>query len=155
MPFSTAPAPAVRTYTDPDQAIARIDEIYGEQIRFLTERFRLFAEGDDPPERVRGFYPYVEMTSRTAAQLDSRLAYGFVPAPGTYRATLTRPDLFGEYYREQFELLLKNHGGPLAVGLSSRPIPIHFALARESFVEATLDSRQQAVLGDYFDLPDG
>ena len=154
MPFSTAPAPAVRSYTNPDDAIARIDEIYAEQIRFLTERFRGFAGGEDPPERVRGFYPYVEMTSRTAAQLDSRLAYGFVSTPGTYRATLTQPDLFNDYYREQFDLLLKNHGGSLSVGLSSRPIPIHFALARESFVEATLDSRQQAVLGDFFDLPD-
>jgi AMP nucleosidase len=150
----TAPAPEIRSYQDPAQAVERIAEIYNTQIRFLTERFQIFSQGEDPPRRVRGFYPFIEMTSRTASQLDSRLAYGFVANPGTYRATLTRPDLFGDYYREQFELLVKNHGGPLTVGLSNRPIPIHFGLVREAFVEATLDARQQAVLGDHFDLPD-
>ncbi len=85
----TAPAPEIRTYDEPDRAVDRIAELYDEQIRFLTERFQLFSQGEDPPRRVRGFYPFIEMTSRTVAQLDSRLAYGFVSTPGTYRATLT------------------------------------------------------------------
>ena len=29
------------------------------------------------------------------------------PGPGTYETTLTRPDLFGDYYLEQFRLLLR------------------------------------------------
>ena len=40
----------------------------------------------------------------------SRLSYGFVAGPGTFQTTLTRPDLFSNYYLEQFRLLLKNHG---------------------------------------------
>lgn len=85
----TAPEPEIRTYDEPAQAVERIAQLYSEQVRFLTERFKTFSEGEDPAQRVRGFYPYVEMTSRTVAQLDSRLAYGFVSNPGTYRATLT------------------------------------------------------------------
>jgi AMP nucleosidase len=61
-------------------------------------------------DHVRACYPFVRVHTATVARADSRLAYGFVAGPGTYETTLTRPDLFGNYYREQFELLLKNHG---------------------------------------------
>lgn len=47
----------------------------------------------------------------------------------TYETTLTRPDLFADYYLEQFRLLLRNHHVSLEVGTSSQPIPVHFSFA--------------------------
>lgn len=154
MILTLEPRPADAEFRDPDAAVARVDEIYRRQIGFLRDRFRAFAAGETAAGRVRAFYPYVEITSRSLARLDSRLAYGFVPTPGTYRASLTRPDLFAAYYREQFELLMGHHQAALTVGLSNRAIPIHFALDRDSHVEAGLTAERLALVGEHFDLPD-
>ena len=43
---------------------------------------------------------------------------------GDYRATVTRPDLFGAYYPEQIALVMRRHGIPVQIGLSHRPIPL-------------------------------
>jgi AMP nucleosidase len=42
----------------------------------------------------------------------------------------------------------------LTVGISNRPIAIHFALDQYSFVEGALDPARLEILGDFFDLPD-
>ncbi|MGP1667672.1 MAG: chorismate synthase, partial [Rhodanobacter sp.] len=39
---------------------------------------------------------------------DSRLSFGYVASPGTYSTTITRPDLFGNYLRQQIGLLIEN-----------------------------------------------
>jgi AMP nucleosidase len=105
-------------------------------------------------QRVRACYPYVRVHTNTVARADSRLAYGFVAGPGTFETTLTRPDLFTGYYLEQFELLLRNHGVPLEVGLSNHPIPIHFSFAEHDHVEGTITLQRRVLLRDLFDLPD-
>jgi AMP nucleosidase len=90
----------------------------------------------------------------TVARRDSRRAYGFVAGPGTYETTLTRPDLFGNYYREQFRLLLDNHDVPVEVGTSSQPIPVHFSLTEGDHLEGSLGPEQRQLMRDLFDLPD-
>jgi AMP nucleosidase len=141
-------------FDDAQFGLDYVRAIYADQIRWLTERFQDFAAGKPLAGRQRAFYPYVQLTTSTHARLDSRLSYGFVRAPGVYRASLTRPDLFEEYYREQFEALINNHHVPLEVGLSNRPIPIHFALGENLHVEAGLDPERLSIIGDLFDLPD-
>jgi AMP nucleosidase len=148
------PKPATLFFEKPRAALDHIRSIYDQQVRFLIERFQEFSGGAEFALRQRAFYPYVQITTKTLARLDSRLSFGFVRAPGVYRATLTRPDLFGDYYEEQFTALLKNHGMPIEAGLSNRPIPIHFALGENLHLEARLDPDRAALLGDVFDLPD-
>jgi AMP nucleosidase len=148
------PASATREFTDAAEAVEHVRAIYAAETGYLVQRLRAYVAGEDLPHRVRAFYPFVQLRTDNLTRLDSRLAYGFVPAPGTYRATLTRPDLFAGYYREQFELLLRNHDVPLTVGLSNRPIPIHFALGDNLAIEGTLDGDRLAQIGEIFDLPD-
>ena len=148
------PRPVPTRFTDAAAALAEVRSIYAAQSAYLVTRFQEYVRGTDLPRRVRGFYPYVEITTTSHARLDSRLSYGFVLAPGTYRATLTRPDLFGDYYLKQFELLLTNHKVALEVGLSNRPIPIHFALGENRHPEANLDLARLELVGDFFDLPE-
>jgi AMP nucleosidase len=148
------PAPIVASFSEPAAALARVAELYDAQRDFLVRRFRAFAEGETLTQHVRAFYPYVEIATKSAARLDSRVAYGFLATPGTYRTSLTRPDLFADYYLEQFELLLRHHGGTLSVGLSHRPIPIHFALGPDLHIEGALDQTRLARVGENFDLPD-
>ncbi|GIL38913.1 AMP nucleosidase [Roseiterribacter gracilis] len=141
-------------FTNAEEALAAITAIYDDSIESLRRSFTRFVRGENFGERQRAFYPYVQVTTTSVAPVDSRLAYGFLAAPGTYRATLTRPDLFAKYYLEQFRLLLENHGQPLEVGVSNRSIPIHFALGENLHLEGNLDQARLRSLGDAFDLPD-
>ena len=103
---------------------------------------------------MRATYPVVRVHTDTFARADSRLSYGFVAGPGTYETTLTRPDLFGNYYLEQFRLLLQNHGVALEVGTSTQPIPVHFSFAEHDHIEGTLSPERRLLMRDVFDLPD-
>jgi len=148
------PTGAAEQFNDADAAFARVRNIYDTNTAFLRDRFAAFARGEAFEERVLACYPYVQITTETTTRVDTRLAYGFVPGPGTYRTTLTRPDLFGHYYQEQLKLLLKSHNMPLEVGVSSMPIPLHFAYPEGPHVEGELQPERLNYLTDFFHLPD-
>ena len=153
MPLTTEPVPA-QQFTEPDEALAHVQKLYRQQIEHLRGAMQRFVAGEDVPERVRAFYPYVRVHTTTVARADTLLAYGFVEGPGLFETTLTRPDLFGNYYAEQFRLLRKSHGVALEVGLSEHPIPIHFSFDHDDHVEGTLSAERRLLMRDRFDLPD-
>ncbi|MEY8877520.1 MAG: AMP nucleosidase, partial [Leptothrix sp. (in: b-proteobacteria)] len=142
------------SFTDASAALAHAKSIYDSGIGHLRQALREFVGGAVFSSRVRACYPFVRVRVDTVARPDSRLAYGFVSGPGVYETTLTRPDLFRHYYREQFGLLLKNHGVALEVGLSSQPIPVHFSLAEGDHLEGAMPPERRQLLRDLFDLPD-
>jgi AMP nucleosidase len=143
-----------RFFTDAREAVAHIRELYETGTGFLRNHFKELASGATHSERLSAFYPYVAITTTQPTIIDTRLSFGFVPGPGRYSTTLTRPDLFEDYYIAQFELLLKNHHVPLEVGISTTPIPIHFAFNDGMHVEGSLDASRVALMRQIFDLPD-
>jgi AMP nucleosidase len=143
-----------RTFTDAGEALQHASTIYNSGIAHLRESLQRYVSGEEVTAHVRACYPYLRVQTDTVARADSRLAYGFVAGPGTYETTLTRPDLFGDYYLDQFTLLLKNHGVSLEVGLSAQPIPVHFSLAEHDHLEGSLTPERRMLLRDVFDLPD-
>jgi AMP nucleosidase len=145
---------ATQTFTDADSALRYAGELYDSAIAQLRQSLHEFVGGAALAERVRACYPFVRIETHTVARADSRLSYGFVAGPGTYETTLTRPDLFANYYREQFDLLLRNHGVPIEVGVSHQPIPVHFSFAEHDHVEGSLSPQRRLLLRDLFDLPD-
>ncbi len=149
-PLFVAPA----RFDHADEALERVQQIYDAGVAHLREALQRFVAGEPLAHPVRACYPFVRLSTGTGTRPDSRLAYGFVAGRGTYETTLTRPDLFADYYREQFALLLRNHGVPLEVGTSTQPIPVHFALAADETFEGQLDAERRARLRDLFDLPD-
>ncbi len=154
--MSSRPHVAPRMFDDPSAALAQVRAIYDDSIRHLREALQRFVEGETPTERVRACYPYVRVQTETVARADSRLSYGFVAGPGAFETTLTRPDLFADYYTEQFRLLLKNHGQQqmqIEVGLSAQPIPIHFSFAEHDHIEGSLSAERRLLMRDVFDLP--
>ena len=153
-PFAAPPFLAPQRFTDPEAALRQVQAIYGASTDHLTRALQHFVAGSTPTRRVRAFYPSVRVQTDTVAHPDSRLSYGFVAGPGTYETTLTRPDLFADYYLEQFRLLLRNHDVALQVGTSHEPIPLHFALAAHEHVEGSLDAARRLRMRDLFDLPD-
>ena len=121
-------------FDDPQAAFDHVRSIYETGTAHLRDRLHRFVDGEAFERRIRAYYPFVRIHTDTVARADSRLSYGFVAGPGTYQTTLTRPDLFDDYYREQFGLLLANHGVPLEIGTSIQPIPVHFALGEHDVV---------------------
>lgn len=143
-----------KEFKDAQEALESITAIYEEQTEYLRNAFIALSEGHEFSERIQGFYPYVRITTKYARRSDTRLSYGFAPRPGSYSTTVTRPDIFDYYYRTQFELIFKNHDVPIEVGVSTTPIPLHFALGPDFHLEKDLSAEQLASIGDLFDVPD-
>ncbi|MBX3599632.1 MAG: AMP nucleosidase [Rubrivivax sp.] len=153
LPLFIAPA----QFDDADAALAQVQAIYRSSVGHLRDALQRFVAGAEVGPsfpHVRACYPFVRVRTTTVARADSRLSYGFVAGPGSFETTLTRPDLFAAYYREQFRLLLKNHGVSLEVGTSAQPIPVHFSLAEGDHLEGTLPPERRLLMRDRFDLPD-
>jgi len=154
LPTFIAPA----RFTDPASALARAREIYDSSIAHLRSAMQRFVAGESLPGHVRACYPFVRVQTDTVARLttgeSARLSYGFVAGPGRFETTLSRPDLYAEYYFEQFTLLLENHGVELEVGTSSQPIPVHFSFAENDHIEGNLSAERRQLMRDVFDLPD-
>ena len=154
LPTFIAPA----RFTDAASALARAREIYDSSIAHLRSAMQRFVAGESLPGHVRACYPFVRVQTDTVSRLNSgenaRLSYGFVAGPGRFETTLSRPDLYAEYYFEQFTLLLENHGVELEVGTSSQPIPVHFSFAENDHIEGNLSAERRQLMRDVFDLPD-
>jgi AMP nucleosidase len=145
-------------HTDADSALAQVQALYQISLDHLRQAMREFVSGKQFEQRVRAFYPFVRIHTKTGALQASSdgagLSYGFVAEPGRYETTLTRPDLFAAYYREQFRLLLQNHGGSLEVGMSHQPIPVHFSFADNDHIEGEMSAERRQLMREVFDLPD-
>ncbi|MEJ5125507.1 AMP nucleosidase [Comamonas sp. MYb21] len=154
MTFTKPAFTAPTSHRTASSALAQVQAIYAEQIGFLRQAMQRFVAGETPAAPYRACYPFVRLHTRTVARADSKLAYGFVEGPGHYETTLTRPDLFANYYAEQFRLLIENHGVELEVGTSNQPIPIHFSFADNDHIEGQLSAERRMLMRDVFDLPD-
>ncbi|MGR6431500.1 AMP nucleosidase [Rhizobium sp. PAMB 3174] len=141
------------TVDDPAEAVERLSELYERNTRFLTGAFAALAESGVLQGRFRACYPQVSIETTSFGHVDSRLSYGHVTAPGVYTTTVTRPELFRYYLKQQLGLLMKNHGVPVTISESATPIPLHFAFGEDSYVEAT-PAMADILLRDIFDTPD-
>jgi AMP nucleosidase len=154
----TPPPIATEGFTDAAAAVARLEQIYERNTRFLREHFEAYVNGKALSTRIRATYPFVRIATATYVRLDSRLAYGFVAGPGVHETTVTRPDVFRAYLTHQIRRLIENHGVPIEIGESNEPIAIHFAYRRDINIEATLASGDTSgvmrQLRDHFDVPD-
>ncbi len=144
----------IQEFKDADKAVAAIEKVYDESVKTLTVAFEGFTKGKKIKERVRAYYPYLRIKTTTRPENDGLLSYGFVTSPGTYEATLTRPELFGSYYKNQIQHLLDAHGVAVEVGISNVPIPVHFALGEDYHLEGDLSVEQIKQLPNIFDQPD-
>jgi AMP nucleosidase len=149
---------APQHFLNASEALAQVQRIYEQSIAHLRDAMRRFVAGDDALGHVRACYPLVRVKTDTVSRQGNAegagLSYGFVAGPGRFETTITRPDLFDAYYREQFELLLHNHGVALEVCTSTQPIPVHFSFADNDHIEGTMDATRRARMRDVFDLPD-
>ena len=149
---------APQSFTDAAEALAQVGRIYDGSIAHLRDAMQRFVAGEDISERVRACYPLVRIHTDTVSRASTadiaRLSFGFVAGAGRFETTLTRPDLYHDYFLEQFRLLLENHSVQLEVCTSSQPIPVHFSFSEHDHVEGNMPSQRRALMRDVFDLPD-
>jgi AMP nucleosidase len=150
-PILTPPARASRDFTDAAEAVAYLIALYDEAVAFLGDGFRTAVTGGSLPGRYRAMYPEIRVAVSSFAPVDSRLSFGHVGQPGIYATTVTRPDLFRDYYTQQIGLVIRNHGVPVTVGPSQTPMPLHFAMAGQAVPQ---DGALEFALRDAFDVPD-
>ena len=150
----TPDVPAPEAFTDAKEAVARLEELYQIAVRFLCDNFSDTLASGQPKARFRAFYPEIRLTTVSFAPTDSRLSFGHVSEPGTYAATVTRPDLFRHYLEQQIGLLLRNHEVPVVIGASETAMPVHFAVANDADVTVPQDGAMEFQLRDVFDVPD-
>lgn len=138
-------------FHDADAAVERISAIYTASVQAIRATFSALRERR-AAQPVDAAYPYLGIAiGRAELHVDARLSYGVLLEPGVYGTTLTRPDLFGRYYREQIDLLLRHHRVPVVVGASERQIPLPFVIE-----EAVTDVGEAEIraLQKHFTLPD-
>ena len=83
------------SFMDADKAVQELKRIYARNTQFLRDCFEAVGRGEAPGGRARAFYPELRFTTTSYAQVDTRLAYGHVTAPGSYSTSITRPDQIG------------------------------------------------------------
>lgn len=142
----------LEAFSDVDAALARVREVYQSGTAELRGRFGRFLAGEAIEAEAAPCYPYLGMEiAPSEVSRSGESSYGKLPGAGAFGTTLTRPDLFRDYYRAQLELLLDTYGKPLWVGRSRRPIPLTFVVE-----EATADLTAEKVhaLRGLFPLPE-
>ncbi|ARO15770.1 AMP nucleosidase [Ketogulonicigenium robustum] len=154
MTFLSPPETDPQSFTDAAAAVQRLQDLYREATGFLRTEFLNALTQGRPAGRVRAYYPEIRVTTTSYARTDSRLSFGHVAEPGTYATTVTRPDLYRNYLTQQLDILMRNHQVPVTIGVSSTPMPVHFAVAGDDGVTIPQDGALDFILRDVFDVPD-
>ncbi len=142
----------MKPFTSADEALERVREIYRAGVDDVRHRFADYLAGgsDEPGEAP--CYPYAGIVIDQAdIHSGSERSFGILRGAGAFGITLTRPDLFDDYYREQFDLLIANYERPVWIGRSMQPIPLPFVIE-----EATADLTAERIhdLNSRFHMPD-
>ncbi len=141
----------VRSAT-PDQAVDRIAAIYAASVATLHERFASLRGGATPSPADEAVYPFLGIiVDEAPTDAPPGAHHGVVLEPGAYGTTLTRPDLFRAYWREQMVSLLTHHRARILVGRSRRRIPLPFTVENAVTDVTAADIRR---LERHFVLPD-
>ena len=153
------PPMATTRHTDAASALAQVRRIYDAGLAHLRKAMQRYVAGENLPGKARACYPYVRVQTAYRGACHHRrqwrgAASASSPGRDATRPRLTRPDLFGNYYLEQFTLLLRNHEVELEVGTSNQPIPVHFSFAENDHIEGSLSAERRQLMRDAFDLPD-
>ena len=121
----------LKEFRNAETALKQITEIYNKNTALIRKACLDIADSEKLPKKIPGLknatYPYlgIKVTNRNL-NVDDRIAFGAVLEAGTYGTTLTRPDIFHSYYKQQIDLLIEHHDCSVVVGESDWPIPLPF-----------------------------
>ena len=122
--------------------INQLQRHYDDAVETLRSDVIAFGrDGAIPPPRKRedGSSAYPQLTlhyqgvgASGGEANDRSRAFGRLEEPGTYTTTITRPDLFAPYLREQLELIAAEYDVDVTVPRSRQEIPFPYVLDGEA-----------------------
>ncbi|QZD88069.1 AMP nucleosidase [Qipengyuania psychrotolerans] len=121
-----------------DQILDKLESVYDAAINRLREDVIAFGKTRElpaPERRNDGSYAYPELRLLFRGGVmpeGSSRAFGRLNMPGMYSTTVTRPNLFRSYLREQLELIGSNYEIEIEVGSSRQEIPFPYVLDGEA-----------------------
>ena len=151
-PPSGAPADDLEYCPTPEVAILRLTKLYDEAIDAVEKRFDDFVAGKLAAGPFAApTYPYLcaEVPAERSIQTGS-LALGQVASSSLHGASITEPQLFANYLKDQLRRICESFDAKLFVGRSRTPIPLTFALEQAT---ASLSVQQRENLQHYFYMP--
>ncbi len=141
-------------FDNADNAVDYIHELYNRSVNQICENFDHFEKTGDVPHNTieHACYPYIGVSiGPDDLFVDPSFAYGVISEQGDYGTTVTAPELFDEYYREQISLIIERHGVSVVVGYNDWPIPLPFVIEHS---HAQFDVDELSRLQSKFVLPD-
>jgi AMP nucleosidase len=103
-------------------------------------------------DRAAGLFAYPEIrlvyAPETASWPSVGRAYARMNGPGAYACSVTRPALFRNYLIEQLNLLVRDYGVEVSVGLSHQEIPYPYVL--DGSLDLPIDQAGAAELSRWF-----
>ena len=118
----------------PEAAIAGLIDLHRQATGALRASLDRFLTTREPPgaEERKGFcYPELRLTYQPdGVPRSSRRAYAKVQRPGVYATSITQPEWFAAYLKEQLTPLANEYGATLEIGLSRQEIPYPYVIER-------------------------
>ncbi len=121
--------------------VAEITTKYNSAVSRLRTAVALYLKDHiipTPEMRANGDFAYPELVihySGSERENVTNLAYGRLEKTGTYRTTITRPDLFSEYLTGQLTLLIEQYDVRIEIRRSAQEIPFPYVLDGSSDLE--------------------
>jgi AMP nucleosidase len=114
--------------------IRQITQRYDASVERLRTALASYLKDRTAPnavDRANGAFAYPELVIRydgVEKSSGSNLAFGRLEKPGTYRITLTRPEIFGDYLESQIDLLVEQFEIQMEVHAGRQEIPFPYVL---------------------------
>ncbi|WOE76553.1 AMP nucleosidase [Alterisphingorhabdus coralli] len=117
-----------------DTVIDQLRAHYDAAIGALQSAILAYCEDKttpDPAMRTNGAFTYPKLTIRYSGDERSAkpsLSFGRLETPGIYSGTVTRPEIFADYLREQLQILAEQYDIEMEVSTSNQEIPFPYVL---------------------------
>jgi AMP nucleosidase len=112
---------------------ASVDRLRTALSHYLKDRIR-----PEPASRTNGDFAYPELVIQyggSERENVTNLAYGRLEKSGTYRTTITKPELFADYLAGQLDLLIEQYDVQIEIRRSTQEIPFPYVLDGRSDLE--------------------
>jgi len=117
-----------------EEALERLQHLHKAATSSLRLALEHFLDTGIPPgeaESASFCYPELRITYQPDGVMPiSARAYAKFQGPGVYSTTITQPDHFAGYLREQIGLLMSDFDAVVEVGLSNQQIPYPYVVDR-------------------------
>ena len=143
-----------RAPIDLDTLTDRLQALYDRSVSNLRTALAAYLRDGERPDlqaRAAGAFAYPELRLRYTPEGPAPRvgrAFGIVREPGLYATTITRPEIFAGYIREQLELLVRDYDVEVEVGVSSTEMPYPYVL--DGAEDLQLDGAQSEEIARWF-----